>query len=261
MYEHHLRDMESVRELFEQDQSVEALLFGGSVGHGYALPNSDIDIMIIVSDEEYRQRVREGRDLYINRDICTYEGGYVDGKYVSREFMKQVSINGSDPARYAFYGDIIGFSRKEGLQELIDEILTYPEELRQNRINMFYSEAVIWHWYAREGFRHNNSYLATTSITKMTLFAARLVLAHNRVFYPYHKWVMEELKRAPLKPEGIVECIERALELRTPEPLIELEEMLTNYENWKDAPIKWNGRYDRPIEFPWEDNRERLDYA
>lgn len=260
MYPHHIRNMERIQKVFEADETVEALIFAGSVAHGFAAPSSDIDLMIVVPDDDYRKRMNEGRDLYIDKEFCDYEGGYIDGKYISREFMKAVADHGSDPARYAFHGVRIGFSRVNGLEDLIEKILQYPEDLRQRRIEMFYSEMYIWHWYAKEGFRHGNDYLITTATSKMVLFAAKLLLAYNRVFFPYHKWVIKQLELVPDKPEGMVECIHLCLRDRTNDHLQRLEDMVRDFGGWQDVHIAWNGVYDRPVEFPWEDKREGLDY-
>lgn len=39
----------------------------------------------------------------------------------------------------------------------------------------------------------------------MALFAGRLLLAHNRTLFPYHKWFMREIRSAPDQPADFVE--------------------------------------------------------
>jgi len=55
--------------------------------------------------------------------------------------MKKVADIGSDAARFAFEGVKIAFSKIDGLQELIDSIMTYPVKDKQKKIyNFFYQQ-------------------------------------------------------------------------------------------------------------------------
>ena len=104
MHPHHTQSIHNVAEYFQRDPGVLALLLGGSIAHGFESPTSDVDIMIFVSDENYQQRFQKGEIHFYNKELCTYEGGYVDGKYLSLEFVKQFAAGGSEPARFAFAG-------------------------------------------------------------------------------------------------------------------------------------------------------------
>ncbi len=46
----------------------------------------------------------------------------MDGKYLSLDFVKQVLEKGSEPARFAFEGSQVLFSRIEGFEEYICRI-------------------------------------------------------------------------------------------------------------------------------------------
>jgi len=102
MLPHHSQSIQNVREYFERDPEVLALLLSGSIAHGFQSATSDVDIMIFVSEEDHRKRSQTGQLHFFNRELCTYEGGYVDGKYLSLNFVKQVLEKGSEPARFAF---------------------------------------------------------------------------------------------------------------------------------------------------------------
>jgi hypothetical protein len=73
--------------------------------------------MIFVSEEDYQKRFQTGGLHFFNTDLCNYEGGYVDGKYLSLNFVKQVLEKGSDPARFAFEGSQVLISRVVGFAE------------------------------------------------------------------------------------------------------------------------------------------------
>jgi predicted nucleotidyltransferase len=94
MYSHHTQSIQNVTEYFQSDPEVLAVLLGGSIAHGFESSISDVDIMILVSDENYQRRFQKGDIHFYNKELCTYEGGFVDGKYSSLEFVKQVTVKG-----------------------------------------------------------------------------------------------------------------------------------------------------------------------
>ena len=59
MYEHHRDSIRNITENLRNDESIQALIIAGSVAHGFANEDSDVDIMIVVSHEEYERRLRE----------------------------------------------------------------------------------------------------------------------------------------------------------------------------------------------------------
>ena len=71
-------------------------LIGGSVAKGCAREDSDIDFMIVATDEEFAQREQTG-DLFINRtDLTDYKNGFVDGKIIDLSYLKKVAQKGMD---------------------------------------------------------------------------------------------------------------------------------------------------------------------
>src|SRR5574339_175094 len=119
MYPHHIQSIQNVTEYFQRDPEVLALLLAGSIAHGYETPVSDVDILILVSEEDHKRRLEDNRVHFFNMDLCTYEGGYVDGKYLNPGFIEQVKQKGSEPARFAFAGSQVLFSRMDGLEQEI----------------------------------------------------------------------------------------------------------------------------------------------
>ena len=113
MYPHHAQSIQNIKEYFQRDQEVLALLLSGSIAHGFQSATSDVDVMIFITEENYQKRFQAGQLTFFNADLCTYEGGYVDGKYISLNFLKQVQVlaKGSEPARFAFEGSQVLFSR------------------------------------------------------------------------------------------------------------------------------------------------------
>ncbi|WP_028611659.1 nucleotidyltransferase domain-containing protein [Paenibacillus harenae] len=82
MYEHHKRALNKLVNTLEQEPSILAVITAGSIAQGKTKESSDVDVYLVVSDESYDVRKKSLTLSYINhdREICNYEGGYIDGK-------------------------------------------------------------------------------------------------------------------------------------------------------------------------------------
>lgn len=58
MHSHHQQSIENIVAHFKNDSEILALLLGGSIAHGLAAETADIDVMMIVPDENHRERLR-----------------------------------------------------------------------------------------------------------------------------------------------------------------------------------------------------------
>jgi len=110
VHEHHERAIAHASALLRRDPEVRALLLGGSIAHGYESPASDVDLLIVVSDEDHAARLCDGRVQWSTAEGCEWPGGYVEGKYVSPGFLAEVAHGGSEPARFAFQDARVLFS-------------------------------------------------------------------------------------------------------------------------------------------------------
>ena len=183
---------------------MEALILGGSLAHGYASPVSDIDVMIIVKDQHFAKHLSEGNLQFFYCELCTYPEGYVDGKVLGMSHLTQVAEKGSEPARYAFQDARVLFSRNDSIDEQIRSIARYPITHKAERMRRFYAQFEAWNWYVGEAMKSQNRYLLGVSISKLVLFGGRLILAHNELLYPYHKWFLRVLAEAKEKPPTLL---------------------------------------------------------
>lgn len=208
---HHQRGIDNLVNEYKDDPRYPALIIGGSVAKGLARDDSDVDFMILATDEEFNRRITED-NLFINRtDLTDYKHGFVDGKVINLEYLNKVAEKGNEPTRAAFDGAFLAYSHIDGLEDLILRIHTYPEEGRENRIKSFYSMAFIQNWLMGEANRHDNLYTKSRAASQLALFSGRLILAHNRVLFPYHKWFIQYLERCEEKPEGFIDKINAVL--------------------------------------------------
>lgn len=236
MHERHALAIQKIKEAYEKDPEVLALIIGGSVAKGWAAENSDVDCMLIVADEVYERKLAEERLMVYRTDLTDYEGGYTDGKIVPLRFLKLVAEKGSEPARSAFLGALVQFDRTGEIQPLIDRILVYPEEGVEERIRRFHSQIMIWAWFTGEAAKRNDPYLMSRAITEISLFTMRLILADNRCIYPYHKWVTRMVEETQNKPEGIIPLLHTMLATQTTDSV---KAVLDALHSWHAAEVDY----------------------
>jgi predicted nucleotidyltransferase len=239
MYDHHRDSIRNITEKLRADENIQALIIAGSIAHGFAGEDSDVDIMIVVSQQEYEERCRTNRALYYERESCTYEKGYIDGKYISTDYIREVIRYGGEPARFAFTNCWTAFSRIEGLDDLIREAARYPSRYREVRMRRFYAHMNEWYWFYNEGLSKNNPYLVNTALCNTVLYGGRAILAYNELLFPYHKWFLKVLEKAREKPSNVMELIDRIFGKRLPEDTAEFVSAVRNFTDWGVSETEW----------------------
>ncbi len=252
---HHQAAIESVTEILRGDPGVEALLLGGSIAHGFERPESDIDLLIVVSDADWEARKREGRMQFSTAEGCDWPGGYAEGKYVSPGLLAQVAERGSEPARFAFEDARVLFSRIDGLDAVLRAVVRYPVEEKADRIRRFHAQFEAWHWYAHEALRLGNDYLRGVAVARTVLFGGRMLLAHNERLYPYHKWFLRVLEEVPNRPRDLMERIAAVHGEPSQGNLLGLWAVVKNFRAWEGGDVPWSVQFMHDSELNWLDGR------
>ncbi len=232
IFPHHQQTIERTTDYYRADPNNLALLISGSIVKGLARPDSDVDIMLIVSDEEYDRRVAANEFTLYRPDLSTYEGGYVDGKYMNYQFLVDAAERGSEPTRWSFLNPIIAFSTIPDLESIIGQITTYPIHEQTAKIRSFYGQLFIMNYFVQEAEKRDNTYLMTHATADMVLYASRLILAHNQMLFPFHKWMMTEVQRAPDKPDDFIPLTETLLHAPNVQNAKALFECVANFRDW-----------------------------
>ncbi len=249
--EHHRRAIDRLADAYRDDPRFLALIIGGSIAKGYARDDSDVDFLIVANDEEFDRRLAE-RDLFINRqDLCDYQGGYVDGKIINLAFLEKLAEKGNEPSRAAFHGAFAAYSRVPGFDDLLRQIPVYPEAGHEERVRAFYSMAFNQHWLIHEAGRHGNRYVTTRAASQLALFCGRLILAHNRILFPYHKWLLRTLESAPEKPSDMVARLNKLVEEPTGEPANALFDGVRNFRDWGVSDLEAYTWFMTNVEWSW----------
>ena len=255
MRAHHQRAVDRLREQYEGDPRYLALVLVGSVALGTETDASDIDHVLVVTDEEFERRKADARVHYHTAEWCDYPGGYVEGKTVNLQFLRDAAERGSEPTRFAFKGATVVFSRTPELASILARIPVYPEAERETKIRTFYAHMKVLMGYLSYALERNDAFLVARSASSVALYGARLALAHNRILYPYLKWFMREVRAAPAKPPGFDRLLDRLVREPTmahANAFCQAIEQFMHLERYEEG---WISRFVIDTEWNWLDAR------
>jgi hypothetical protein len=248
-------------ERFSSNSELLGLVVGGSVAHELASPWSDLDVMLVLSDAAAAAHSEQSQLTIFDDALADYEGGYLDGKVITLAFIDEVAEHGSEPARWAFEDAFVAFSRVEGLEARIAAAAAYPEHEREEKLRDFVSHVMLMEWFMCEAEKRRDRYLATFAGSRLALYAGRTVLAMNRILYPYHKWLLYQLERAPAKPDELLAQIDAVLARPSSETAGALASSVTAFAAL-DVPMQEAvTRFIRRSEWNWRGGQAPLDDA
>ena len=203
MREHHQKSIENLIRELEADENFIAVILSGSIAKGTEKEFSDIDVYLVVTDDNFKERMKNDDTSYSNSAVCTYPGGYIDGKIIDLNFLVKAAERGSEPTRASFEGSYAVWSRIDGVDELIRQIQTVGSAERERKMDSFYAQVRLWYeYFYREGVKKNNPYLIRRSVMETVFYASRYILEQNCLLFPCHKDLMAQIARAENKPEN-----------------------------------------------------------
>ena len=239
MESHRQESIQKFLEIYKKDPNILAILLGGSIAHGFAQSDSDIDLLIVVDSGEYQKQKKSNKLTFSLKDICTYENGYIDCKVMDIDFLIKVSEYGSDPARYAFKDNIILFSKVNNLSDFLEKITSFPKDKKNEREKRFASRLLAWKWFYSEGVKKKNRYLVFLSLQKIVLFSSRIILNENELLYPFHKWMLEEVKTGTSKPNGYMDKVDELFESHTLDKVNKFCKEVLDFVKLDENAIDW----------------------
>ena len=259
MERHHQEAIDIFLERYTKDKTLLAVLLGGSLAHGFAKPDADIDLLLIVDTGEYLKRKEQNNLTFGVWDICTYENGYIDCKVLDINFLNKIKQRGSDAARYAFKDNIILYSKIDNLQDTLNDIAEFPEDQHDERNRRFASQILAYKWFYCEALKKNNNYLVYLSIQKLVLFASRIILNENHLLYPFHKWMLRVLETAPKKPENIMRKINDLMENHSLEKVNDFCADILAFINYTEKTVDWPNYFLVDSEQNWVEHEAPVD--
>lgn len=229
MREKHKLLLEKLKNSLENDPRYLGLIICGSLATGKSREDSDVDLCLVATDEEYK-RVQEKKDYYFgNSGEFENEEIEIDGKIINMQFLSDAAEKGNEPTRESFRDAFLLFDHTGEMDKLIKDILIYPEDERITKLKRFYSLFECNQYYATQALTLNNDYLELRCIAESVYYASRLILAYNRVYFPCHKSMFEALEKCTVIPDNFIIKSKELMSSATPEKLDEYFDIVYDF--------------------------------
>jgi len=111
--------------------------------------------------------------------------------------------------------------------------------------------AFMQQWLMHEAIRHDNRYTITRAASQLALFSGRLILAHNRTLFPYHKWLTRTLESVEHKPVELLSQIDALLEKPNAENADALFQSIKGFQDWGVSNLEAYTWFMTEVEWAW----------
>ncbi len=227
------------------------IVLSGSLVRGWGSERSDVDVIVVETDDAIARRSAANETSIYHREFAAYDDGAVDAKYVERAYLDAAAADGIEATRNAFVNARVVFDRGGDLAALVERIGTFPEAGVDDRIARFGAQLETCRWFIGEADKRSNRYLQNWVATRAVLFACRMILAHNRVIFPFHKWMLQATSECPDKPDGLLDAIDAALREPGCPSVHALCDLVQQHRAWPEYPGGWAEGFLRDTERMW----------
>lgn len=261
MYKHHEASINNLINIYKDNPEVQAIVLGGSIAKGRERIDSDIDAIIVVSDNMYQNMKMQNKLSECIFGQCTYEGGYFDLKYVTRNYIEVAAKKGSEPTRNSFIGTRCIFSKDSEIDKIIKKIPVYPVWEKDDKILSFYCALDLNNgFFWGEAKKAKDTYLKVRTAADIVLFGMRMLLAYNEKLFPCQKWLTRIVNELDKKPENIVNKANTFLEKLDDETKEDFVNSILTFADW-NIPKDFSGVLSRFVEDNeqwWYNNRPNI---
>jgi len=259
MLKHHAESLQIMREHFQGNDDVLALILGGSIAKGEARPDSDLDGMVIITDQAYAKRKAEGQLVEYISGKCTYPEGYFDIKYFDKNYLEAAAKLGSDPTRNSFVKSKVIFSSDSDIEKIIEQIQTYPQNEKLERILLFHS--ILRYasgYFYQSGIRNNDQYMLDKCCFEIVYAGLRMLYVHNEVFFPCHLRLIEYANRLAHKPDNIIDLAKAVNEKKDADSIKAFVDAILNFTDWGIEPSSYASVYIERMEQTWQFSNDNV---
>ena len=190
MYPHHRESLKNMIAYFQEKKEIIALILGGSVAKGCARPDSDLDAMAVVSEQDYELKAEKNNTAETIGGLCTYEGGYFDVKYMTKQFLHDAAEKGSEPARNAFLNASVLFSRDPDIETIVARIPVFQTAEKEEKMMSFYSNFWLNYYYFLKSCPIDG-YMKLRAVSEVIYSIYRMVLQENEILFPCNRRLEE----------------------------------------------------------------------
>ena len=202
MHKHHEQSIENMKEYYRKHGAL-ALILTGSVAKGTERADSDLDGVVILSEEEYAEKEKNNTTTETIDGLCTYEGGYFDIKYMTKEYLKELAKKGSEPARNGFTKARILFCNDADIEDILSLIPVFQKTEKKEKLLSFYSDFWLNYYYFLQGCPVDG-YMKLHAVGEVIYSIYRMVLQENEILFPCNRRLEDFVARISAQTDRLV---------------------------------------------------------
>lgn len=173
------------------------VLVTGSVARGDEREDSDVDLVLVVTEETWHRAVERDRVMYTERDGAGYAGGYFDVKLATTRAISAAADRGDDPVRRSLGEARCAFDSGIGLPAALARIRENRPD-RADLVAALVAQARIHgDYFLAEGLRREDPLLTAHAAVHLATSAARALLARHDRAFPGPKQLLDEVRSLP----------------------------------------------------------------
>src|SRR5699024_2138862 len=231
--EHHETTLAAYVERVRAQADTLGVILTGSVARGTERAGSDVDVLLVVTDEAFRAAWVENRISYAERVDAPYPGGYVDIKLASPALLRAAVVRADDPMRASLDGAQVAWSQMAGLAELVTEIAVLPEEVWDQRAGAMMAQVRLHAGYfLPQAVELGNTHLLHHAAVHAVAAGGRALLALNRTLFQGHKYLEGMLAGLPRTPDGYSAAARELLETPSLQAARTYLRLLESFHTW-----------------------------
>lgn len=218
MYEHHRQAIENLADYFSGQPAVLGVVLGGSVAKGLERPDSDIDAMVVVTDERYEELKAQRRTVETIFGYCGYEGRCFDVKYMTKEYLAAAADHGSEPTRNSFLCSRCVLVNDPDIPDLVARIPVFQKQEKEEKQAAFFAILSLskdYYWQ----YRDDDPLIKARTVSDIAFFTLRMLMQDREVLFPCAKSMYTYIRRMENVPEHVLDNCTAFLENPTDETM------------------------------------------
>ncbi len=231
--QHHEAAIERFVTRTSLDPDTLAVVVDGSVASGLERPGSDVDLVLVVTDEAFSAALGADRLSYVDGD-AGYEHGYYDIKVATLGYLD------------------LAAQRGDGLEEAIARISVVPDAQWEERMASHMAQARLHGGYfLNQAYQLSNQYLLQHAVVHLVGAGGRSLLALNHVLFQGQKYLERLVSDLSHKPVGYEAAAAHVLRDPSPATANAYLSLLEDLYDWPPSSEATLSRFVLDNELAW----------
>ena len=198
-YPHHRDTLQLYLDRAKTDPEILCIALGGSVARGSARPDSDVDLLVCVSDARCKALEAENRLCETIVEERFYKGGYYDIKYFAKDYLAACARKGSEPARNAWAGARVVYCADAEIPDLVARIPVFQKAEKEEKMLSFAALFEVSHVYFWNCCVSGQDapYLKIKTAADLALSGLRLFLQEREALFPCQRKLLSAVRAQP----------------------------------------------------------------